>query len=644
MLIERFRVTSGGKVVFDEAFAEGVNVVDGENSSGKSTLFKLIYFSLGGALTARQWTKAALKCDRVYLQAKIGKSAITISRKVAESGLPPVLIFDGTIDEALAAPIESWQEFAYSRSSDKQSYSQLMFTALGMPEAFSPAGDFLTFNQFLRAHYADQDSPNASLLRFEDQFDKPATREAVGNFILGGTDQNIAEYERILREAQNKYAESLSSVTAGNILLGSDYNELSESGIAAAEDRVNQEISKTEEKITTLGQSVLRPVTASDIDQKHLTILSEKITAAKSNLSDIIEARGELSLEARDSEMFLATLHRRVEYLTQSLGVADYVGEVALSSCPACGSLVEPSSDHHHCYLCKTDAPRERPTARYLSLLNATQSQIEQSTRIQKTRMQHLSELENQARNARAEIDRLAHELERQKVIVSTEAQAELATLQNQLGYLQADLGRIRRDKRVVERLEALRRDRDRLAGEIARAKEDIERLRNGATLRLGGALSAISRETQSFLKADLDRQDEFHNDPHVEIDFRGNSFSVNGQKSFSASSVSYLRNAIILGILFAADRIATMRHLHILLLENLEDKGMEPARYHKMHVTIVEKAKDLNKPFQIIIAKADLSDEIREDVHIIGERYTHKRKTLDMLIYDDEDEVQEEE
>lgn len=642
MLIERFRVTSGGKVVFDEGFKEGVNVVEGENSSGKSTLFKLIYFGLGGALTPKQWTKAALKCDRVYLQARIGKSSITISRKIAETGLPPALIYDGPIEEALSSPIESWQEYSYSRSSDKQSYSQLMFLALGMPEAFSQTGDFITFNQFLRVHYADQDSPNSSLLRFEDQFDKPATRESVGNFVLGGTDQNLAEYERVLREAQNKYAESLSSVSAGNILLGSDYNELSESGISAAEDRVKNEIIQAQGKVETIAKEVLKPLSASAIDQKHITSLSEQLTSAKANLSDLVEARGELSLEARDSEMFLATLNQRVEYLTQSLAVADYVGEVALSSCPACGSVVEPGSDHHHCYLCKTDAPREKPTARYLSLLNATRSQIEQSTRIQKTRIQHLSELDNQTRNARVEIERLARDLQRQKVTVSTEAQAELSTLQNQLGYLQADLERIRRDKRVVERLEALRRDRDRLAGEIARAKEDIERVRNGATLRLGGALSAVSRETQSFLKADLNRQAEFHDDPHVEIDFRGNSFGVNGQKSFSASSVSYLKNSIFLGILFAADKISTMRHLHVLLLENLEDKGMEPARYHRMHITIVEKAKSLNKPFQIVIGTADLAPDVKGDVHLVGQRYTHDSKTLNMVIEDNEGEAGE--
>jgi len=637
LLIERFRVTASGAVVFDHILKAGVNVLEGENSSGKSTLFKLIYFGLGGALTPKQWTKAALKCDRVYLQARIGESSFTISRRISETGLPPALIFDGSIAEALASPIEDWQEYSYSRSTDKQSYSQLMFSALGMPDAFSQTGDFLTFNQFLRIHYADQDSPNASLLRYEDQFDKPTTRESVGNFVLGGTDQNLAELERRLRESQNKYGESLASVSAGNILLGSDYNELSADGLDAAEIRIAEEIGQSEARILALGQSALRPIESADIDTSHITTLSAELVTAKSNLSDIVAARSELGLEAQDSEMFLATLHQRVEYLTQSLRVADYVGEVALSSCPACGSLVEPGLEHHHCYLCKTDAPRERPTARYLSLLNATQSQIEQSSRIQKKRGEDLAQLDAHARNARSDIERLARDLQRQRVTVSTEDQAKLATEQGQLGYLQAELERIRRDKRVVERLEALRGDRDRLASEIANAKEQIERVRNGATLRLGGALSAVSRETQAFLQADLDRQAEFHDDPHVEVDFRGNSFAVNGQRAFSASSVSYLRNAIFLGILFAADKIPSMRHLHLLLLENLEDKGMEPARYHKLHTTIVDKAKALKNPFQIIIATADLAAAVRDDVYIIGKRFTHDRKTLNIVLDDDD-------
>ena len=637
LLIERFRVTSAGNVVFDERFAEGVNVIDGENSSGKSTLFKLIYFGLGGALTAKQWTKAALKCDRVYVQAKIGPAILTLSRKVAETGLPPFLIFDGDLDAALSSPIEEWQELSYSRSSDRQSFSQLMFLALGMPDAFSQGGDFITFNQFLRAHYADQDSANSSLLRFEGQFDKAATREAIGNFILGGTDQNLAELERKLLLSQSKYSESLSSVAAGNILLGGDYNELSSSGLDAAEDRISTETLQLEKEISKRSMEMLRPIIATDISQDRIAGIAARLAEAKGDLADRIASRSELDLEARDSALFISTLQQRVEYLTQTLNVADGLGDVQLDSCPACGTLVEPGDSHEHCYLCKSDAVREKPTARYFSMLNATHAQIEQSTRIQKSRLDHMARLIAEIANATNEIEQLARELETEKITVSTEGQAELSALQNRLGYLRGELERVRRDKRVVERLDVLRKDRDRWAGEIAATREEIDSIRNGVTLRLGGALSAVSRETGEFLAADLSRQAEFHDDPHVDIDFRGNSFAINGQTAISASSVSYLRNSIFLGLMFAANRIGTMRHLQFLMLENLEDKGMEPERYYRLHATIVSRAKTLTRPYQIIIGTADLSASVRNDVYIVGRRYSHNAKTLNMIVVDDE-------
>lgn len=628
LLIERVRITTSGGVAFDELFSAGVNVVEGENSSGKSTLFKLMYFGLGGVVPSKQWTDGALKCDRVFIQARIFESKIVISRKIAESGFPSILIFDGDLESALSGSLDEWKEYSYSRSSDKQSYSQLMFSALGMPEAFSDSGDFVTFNQFLRIHYSDQDSPITSLLRYEDQFDKPATREAVGNFILGGSDQKLASLERQLRDAQNAYGQSLASVSAGNILLGSDYNELSASGIDAAERRVVEEIERVEQRLNEVGSELLRPASFSR-DDGRLVEITKRLGEARADLSDRLASYGELNLESRDSQLFLSTLRQRLDYLSQSVSAATGIGELMLESCPACGVAVEQVADQHHCYLCKTGEKPEKPEARYFSLMNATRAQIEQSERVQRTRAEHIQALSLQITNARSEVDRLSRELQSQKVTVSTDAQAEFSTLQNRLGFLQGDLDRVRRDRRVVERLDALRRDRDRLAGQITALKEELDRIRNGVTLRLGGALSAVSTEAGELLEADLDRQAEFHDDPHVELDFRGNAFSVNGQKAFSASSVSYLRNAIYLGVLFASLRHRAMRHLKMLMLENLEDKGMEPGRYYNLHRSIVQKSNSTISPHQIIVGTADFAPDLRDQVFLVGRKYTHETKTL---------------
>ena len=40
-------VTDEGKIAYDEKFHRGVNIIHGQNSSGKSTIVRFIFFALG---------------------------------------------------------------------------------------------------------------------------------------------------------------------------------------------------------------------------------------------------------------------------------------------------------------------------------------------------------------------------------------------------------------------------------------------------------------------------------------------------------------------------------------------------------------------------------------------------------------------
>lgn len=633
LLISRFRVTSGGSPVFDEAFMPGVNVIEGENSSGKTTLVKLLYHGLGGTVPERQWSKAAKACDRVYTELLLNGSVLTISRKAVESGLPPAIIYDGPMDEALASPIERWTEYPYSRSSDRQSYSQLMFSLLGMPEAFGEEGEFVTFNQFLRAHYSDQDSPISTVLRHEDQFDKPATREAIGNFVLGGTDQQLASKEKTLKESEGALSNAMASVAAGNILLGSDYNELNAESIAARAHLINEEVGRIEAEVIAKQAVAFQPLVASDVEGGRVLELSRSLADARENLSNLASARSEIEFEVRDSEMFLQTLRDRVAYLAQAIQSARNFGELVVDTCPVCGADVDPNVKDSHCYLCKSDKPSEEPAKRYISLLNSTQSQIEQSELVRKRREGRAAQVGHDMIDIERTLRQIGVELESQKLTISTKAQAEIAELQGRLGFLLSERERLIRDQRVVERLEGLRQDRDQLSSLITRLREEIEIARRSSNLRLASAFSSVSHETSEFLRSDLDRQLEFHGDPHVEINYRANTFALDGQRAFSASSTAYLRNAIFLGTMFAANHVKTMRHLQLLLLENLEDKGMEPERYHTLHRTIVNRSKSLSGDWQIIIATADLAEDVRSEVHRVGRFFTHDSKTLSVNV-----------
>jgi predicted ATPase len=45
----RLIITSKAKEVYNEKFNNGINIIRGENSSGKSTIANMIFYILGGA-------------------------------------------------------------------------------------------------------------------------------------------------------------------------------------------------------------------------------------------------------------------------------------------------------------------------------------------------------------------------------------------------------------------------------------------------------------------------------------------------------------------------------------------------------------------------------------------------------------------
>lgn len=119
--------THDGKSAYDEKFHDGVNIIRGHNSSGKSTIGNFIFYVLGGDF--KKWTKASLACNDVYAEIIVNTEPITLKRTVSTSGNQPMSIFWGTYEEAIKSTSEGWQIFPYRRSekSNKKSFSNAFF-------------------------------------------------------------------------------------------------------------------------------------------------------------------------------------------------------------------------------------------------------------------------------------------------------------------------------------------------------------------------------------------------------------------------------------------------------------------------------------------------------------------------------------
>ena len=77
--LNRLRIGRPGGIAYDQDFHGGVNIIRGQNSSGKSTIADFIFFILGGEYD--DWKDAARMCDVVQAEVETPRGKLTLMRQ-----------------------------------------------------------------------------------------------------------------------------------------------------------------------------------------------------------------------------------------------------------------------------------------------------------------------------------------------------------------------------------------------------------------------------------------------------------------------------------------------------------------------------------------------------------------------------------
>lgn len=166
--LARLIVIKDGQRAYDEVFHAGVNIIRGVqrqgNSVGKSTIADMIFYVLGGDLTT--WKDEAKLCDFAIAEVVINGTTVTLRRDITDKSKQLMSIFFGDLEASQASGIEGWQTFPYQRYQDRQSFTQVLFRILDMPEVPSEAEANITMHQLLRLMYVDQMTPVDRIFRF----------------------------------------------------------------------------------------------------------------------------------------------------------------------------------------------------------------------------------------------------------------------------------------------------------------------------------------------------------------------------------------------------------------------------------------------------------------------------------------------
>lgn len=622
--LKRLCIFSHARPVYDQQFHQGVNIIRGENGSGKSTISDFIFYVLGGEFD--EWKDKASLCTEVRAEVATTSGPLTLRRLIGTKQ-EPITVFFGPMVDAINSPIEGWERYPIRRNTDKQlGFSQVLFRACGIPEAPTIEGGNVTVHQILRLLYSDQRTPAPRLFRFE-RFDTSNMRTAVGDLLLGANTYNLYVAQLELRNAKKVLEDRQTKLTSLLAAIPGQYGSMNAVELAGRITALEQERDRVIKQIAAVDDAVPADVDKEFEDRRKQALLN--IRRARSEVRQMDESIEKLELEISDLNTFLDYLQQTMEKVNASSSIAGVLGSIDFAYCPACLEPLEGHTGISQCVLCSKPVDPEREGARYLEIKLDISMQLRESRQILEAKEAAHQKVSAELKSARHELRRRNLEFRSAFELAGSPRDAKLAELNNRIGQIGQEITYLGSIRELAERVAKLIAERDAANNEVNRLITVIARFNSAASGRISQAMSLVSDHAKTILKQDLKRQEEFADPRMVTVNFADDAVLVDGKMNFAESSNVILKNAAILALLGAAAEDEKFWHPRLVLMDNVEDKGMEQKRSHNFQKIIVNLSQQARLPHQIIFTTSMLSPDLDMEKFTIGPYYTEQNHTL---------------
>lgn len=625
LTLRRLVVMARGKAVYNERFHLGVNIIRGENGSGKSTIADFIFYVLGGEFD--EWKEKASLCDEVRAEIHTPSGPLTL-RRLVEGRQEPINVFFGGLHDAMRSPFENWERYPIRRQSDKQlGFSQVLFRACGIPEAPTGEGGNVTAHQILRLLYSDQRTPAPRLFRFE-RFDTRDIRSAVGDLLLGANTYDLYEAQIDLRNANKTLSDRQQRLGSLLEAIPGEYGSMNVRELAERIKALEQESAMLVAEIEALDND-----DSGDADKAfeagRASALKD-IRRTRTLLRQTEEASERLELEITDLGAFVDYLEETLAKANAADSLAGALGNIEFAYCPACLAPVDEGSASTQCVLCAKPVDPEREAARYFDIKLDLSLQLRESRQLLDAKETELQKLSQDGKSIRHSLRRQSAEFQAAFELAGSPREAKLATINNRMGQIGQQITYLGSVRELAERVARLIAERDAAQSEVDRLTGLINRLQHATSARVQEAMRLVASTARTLLMQDLKRQEEFKQPAQVFIDFADDAILVDGKMNFAESSNVVLKNVAVLSLLGAAAQDDKFFHPRFLLMDNVEDKGMEQVRSHNFQKIIVDLSNSVSKPHQIIFTTSMLNPDLDLDQFTIGPHYSEELRTLD--------------
>ena len=624
-------ITEEGKVAYDETFHKGVNIIRGDNSSGKSTITHFIFYVLGGAFN--DFVPEARKCSYVIAEVEMNGAIFTIKRYIEKdekenvSTQSPLYFFWGLMEESFTPPVDkTWQKFGYKTTENRMSFSNVLFENLGLPIVKGDSN--ITFHQVLRLLYIDQESPTSSLFYYE-HFDSQLTRETVSDLLLGVYNEELYENKKRLVIVDKEF-ENIKSEIKATSLFFTDPFSLSPSHIRVAIENREKEISEIQNEIISIRNK------EKDISyEKDSKLLFQKLTDETINQRKIVVGVEQqiniLHNEIEDSSFFIDTLNKKIKALKNSIKTREFLGHLPLEHCPECLTRIKPSGDDSKCKLCKEPIDESFGVVQARRMELEIGFQINESQKLLELNKNKLIELEVAFSAELGKLQDLQKQVNAALEDVKSFNEETIDNLNSKKGYLEGEILQYRTMlenaelyEKLIEKKNELEKEKNYLNSYIFKTEKAQAKLKEIINEK-------VREEGVYLLNNDLHRQDEFKNASDFYIDYSNNiAFLSNKFSKYSASSNFYLKVSARFAIFLASLYVDGMRFPRFIFADNMEDKGIEIKRAQNLQQLLIKRVNDYNpESYQMIYTTSYITEELDKSSFVVGEYYTKESPSL---------------
>lgn len=622
-------VTDEGKIAYDEKFHRGVNIIHGQNSSGKSTIVRFIFFALGGSYG--DFVPEALRCQYVTAEVEINGKVYTLKRYLEKTdnggGVKknaPIYIYFGSMEECEEDKRpEKWKCYGYNMSANKRSFSNVLFELMGLPEM--KADSNITMHQILRLIYLDQESPLSSLFFFE-QFDQTFTRETVAELLMGLYDEKLSDDKLDKIKLEDKIAELKQSIKITRQFLDDPVKQ-SPGFLLAQIDQLKKDMDGISEEVRKLREGE----TQREVQKLEYERMQGQVAELREQYQQVNDDIERLKADIRDSNYFIHALQKKIEAVDRSIATREYFDKLHLEYCPECLTKIEDNVEEGRCRLCKSPIDNSKGKSQAMRIKLELQFQIRESQKLLECDNDQLKERTAQSAILSRDLKAAQEKYDYAVRNVRSSQDERIDELIQTKGYKEGEIAQFNTLLESAEKYERLVNDLNKAEAEHERLSREIAAKESRIRKQRMIIEQAITSNGVYLLQHDQDRQAEFRFATDFKMDFGQNIVYLSDRHiKLSASSSFYLKMAARFALFLSSVQESSMMYPRLIFSDNMEDKGMEEDRSRNFQKILVNRLTELGNPdYQVIFATSNIAQELNTTDYTVGEYYTRENKSL---------------